>query len=353
MRTLGAKLTFEFGITVALALLFRKLLEVGINVARVRLGMHLKARLRWQHQLDVAGPVGDFHVFAWRLPEADLDVALAVLDVYATADILQHDVVFRSCQGEVARRVSDFQPPRACLQPAGQLADGQVGSPGDEPRAFGHFLDADGAKELALERRVALHIGDFDLAAAARELNVPLRADNVDIAALHLGTYIACRVPDFDIAALRLGDHAAGYSSDLQTTTRGLRDNVRLLRHVDFQIHSHLTALVLGAYLIAAVCLRDCHVHLPRAILRIPLVRAAQRLLDQRTNLRRVLRPDTDVAALSANGDARAGRNRPRGQLLAERVRLLPRRPPEVAWVVVADHADPLGGAGQAHHQKH
>src|SRR3989454_6720529 len=214
LRTLGAKLTFEFGITVAFALLFRKLLEVGINVARVRLGMHLKARLRWQHQLDVAGPVGDFHVFAWRLPEADLDVALAVLDAYATDDILQHDVVFRSCQGEVARRVSDFQPPRACLQPAGQLADGQVSSPGDEPRAFGHFLDADGAKELALERRVALHIGDFDLAAAARELNVPLRADNVDIAALHLGTYIASRVPDFDVAALRLGDHAAGRSEE-------------------------------------------------------------------------------------------------------------------------------------------
>src|SRR5437879_7877921 len=167
---------------------------------------------------------------------------------------------------------------------------------------------------------ISVHIGDFDLAAVPREPNVPLGADNEDIAALHLGTYIACRVPDFDIAALRLGDHAASYSSDLQTTTRGLRDKVRLLRHVDFQIHSHLTALVLGAYLIAAVCLRDCHVHLPRAILRIPLVRAAQRLLDQRTNLRRVLRPDTDVAALSANGDARAGWNRLRGRSEERRV---------------------------------
>src|SRR5712692_5201313 len=200
-RTICAELAFELGVAVQSLLLRRKLAELAFDVALARFGLHLEARLRRQHHLNAAGGVDHLHLFAWRLGEAQLDVAVAVLDVHAPGDVFQHHVVFSRRQRQIAWRVGDLQPPRASVNPAGQLGNGQIGAMRDETRALGGLLDADGAVELAFDHRLAIDVGDFDLAALPGELHVAPRADDVDVAAGLLDADVAAGVADLDLAA--------------------------------------------------------------------------------------------------------------------------------------------------------
>src|SRR6266849_7873400 len=194
----------------------------------------------------------------------------------------------------------------------------------DETRALGGLLDADGAVELAFDHRLAIHVGDFDLAALPGELHVAPRADDVDVAAGLLNADVAAGVADLDLAAPAVGGDATGKAGDLYGAAVGPEVHTRPLRHMHFQIHLQACTLALRPHLVAIARLDNGDADLLRVPLCAALIRFAHRLLHQDADLRGLLGTDGDVAAVGADRDARVGRNGLGGNLFVERIGLCP-----------------------------
>jgi hypothetical protein len=122
-----------------------------IDIAGVAVGEDIEARGLGNSQRNAGVSVGDIDVFLGRGREAQLDVAIAVVDLYFAGGVLDGHGIAVGAQCDVSRRIDNLEIAGSCFHVAGERSKREIGALRDEAKAFGDFVGADRAVEFAVE----------------------------------------------------------------------------------------------------------------------------------------------------------------------------------------------------------